>query len=144
MPQETPIAKRKAAWEVEHELDLFPSDGPVHEPAMIVKNGLCDLKKAKIETGMKARAWTLRPVLADEYLRDVEAVPVYVATITDRQRTCQLVKTLSAALPMGSLQHLKRVRTSGSGMSNTFHNKFAQGSLPCRARDHNLPMPRRL
>ncbi|XP_064485589.1 probable inactive tRNA-specific adenosine deaminase-like protein 3 isoform X2 [Ornithodoros turicata] len=114
MPQETPVVKRKATWSVNDELSLLPSEDSVQHLAADV-NGDYELKKAKIQ-GVTAKRWTLKPVLAHEYLREVETVPVYVAAITDRQKTSQLVRMLSVTMSLGNLQHLKRVRTSSSGL----------------------------
>ncbi|KAH7942102.1 hypothetical protein HPB49_020584 [Dermacentor silvarum] len=58
----------------------------------------------------------LRPVLADEYLRKVVTVSVYVGQIIDRKETSRLVKWLSQMVPLGELQHLKRVRSTETGM----------------------------
>uniref|UniRef100_A0A131XB77 Putative subunit of trna-specific adenosine-34 deaminase n=1 Tax=Hyalomma excavatum TaxID=257692 RepID=A0A131XB77_9ACAR len=58
----------------------------------------------------------LRPVLADEYLREVVTVPVYVGQIINRKETSRLVKWLSELIPLGELQHLKRVRSTATGM----------------------------
>lgn len=57
-----------------------------------------------------------RPVISDEYLRDVVTVPVYVGKITDRKQVSRLVKWLSEAMPIKDQQHLKRVRSTAEGM----------------------------
>lgn len=57
-----------------------------------------------------------RPVISDEYLRDVVTVPVYVGKITDRKQVSRLVKWLSEVLPLKDQQHLKRVRSTAEGM----------------------------
>ncbi|KAK8780053.1 hypothetical protein V5799_018604 [Amblyomma americanum] len=59
---------------------------------------------------------SLLPVLADEYLRKVVTAPVYVGKIIDRKQTSRLVKWLSQTVPLGDLQHLKRVRSTAAGM----------------------------
>uniref|UniRef100_A0A224Z9D2 Subunit of trna specific adenosine 34 deaminase n=1 Tax=Rhipicephalus zambeziensis TaxID=60191 RepID=A0A224Z9D2_9ACAR len=58
----------------------------------------------------------LRPVLADEYVRNVVTVPVYVGQIVNRKETSRLVRWLSDSIPLGELQHLKRVRSAATGM----------------------------
>lgn len=58
----------------------------------------------------------LRPVLADEYVRKVVTVPVYVGRIVNRKETSRLVRWLSDSIPLGELQHLKRVRSAATGM----------------------------
>lgn len=58
----------------------------------------------------------LRPVLADEYIRKVVTVPVYVGQIVNRRETSRLVRWLSDSIPLGELRHLKRVRSAATGM----------------------------
>ncbi|CAN7937850.1 unnamed protein product, partial [Ixodes hexagonus] len=75
-----------------------------------------DAKKQATDSSMGLQRSTLHPILADEYLRNVDTVGVYVVKIEDRRQTSRLVKSLSDALPLRDQQHLKRVRTTDEGM----------------------------
>ncbi|XP_050036677.1 probable inactive tRNA-specific adenosine deaminase-like protein 3 isoform X1 [Dermacentor andersoni] len=71
------------------------------------------LSSAMNSSNSKLQLW---PVLADEYRRKVVTVPVYVGQIIDRKETSRLVKWLSQMVPLGELQHLKRVRSAATGI----------------------------
>ncbi|XP_041354477.1 probable inactive tRNA-specific adenosine deaminase-like protein 3 isoform X2 [Gigantopelta aegis] len=51
------------------------------------------------------------PVLDELYYRPVSLVDVYACVIENRKETSKLVKQLSVDLPLGELQHLKRVKS---------------------------------
>lgn len=96
---ETALEKRKSTAGTEQQAKKLKTDDTDSSAAM---DSLCSR--------------SLLPVLADEYLRPVVTVPVYVGKIIDRKQTSRLVKWLSQTMPLGDLQHLKRVRSTMAGM----------------------------
>lgn len=56
-------------------------------------------------------SWVALPVLSDEQADDaVELVEAFAAPIVDKRETSRLVRELNSLCPLGSLQHVKRVR----------------------------------
>lgn len=58
-----------------------------------------------------ADSWVALPVLSDEQAVDaVQLVEALAAPIVDKRETSRLVRELNSLLPLGGLQHVKRVR----------------------------------
>eukprot|EP00088_Acartia_fossae_P000623 TRINITY_DN10256_c0_g1_i10.p1 TRINITY_DN10256_c0_g1~~TRINITY_DN10256_c0_g1_i10.p1 ORF type:complete len:583 (-),score=115.27 TRINITY_DN10256_c0_g1_i10:218-1966(-) len=58
------------------------------------------------------KPWKLRAVLGDDALQPVPLVPAIAATIINKKETSRLIQRLNEVLPLPSLQHLKRVKSS--------------------------------
>jgi len=70
-------------------------------------------KKLKLDQStFPKKPWKLRAVLGDDALLPVPLVPALAAQIRDKRETSRLIKKLNTVLPLPTLQHLKRVKSS--------------------------------
>uniref|UniRef100_A0A182WKZ9 CMP/dCMP-type deaminase domain-containing protein n=1 Tax=Anopheles minimus TaxID=112268 RepID=A0A182WKZ9_9DIPT len=56
----------------------------------------------------------IQSILGDEFTNPTPLVEVYVGSVTENRQLSQLVPALSRILPIGDLQHLKRVNRDGT------------------------------
>uniref|UniRef100_A0A182T485 CMP/dCMP-type deaminase domain-containing protein n=1 Tax=Anopheles maculatus TaxID=74869 RepID=A0A182T485_9DIPT len=56
----------------------------------------------------------IRSILGDEFTKPTPLVEVYIGSVTKNRHLSQLVPALSRILPIGNLQHLKRVNRDGT------------------------------
>ncbi|XP_058121828.1 probable inactive tRNA-specific adenosine deaminase-like protein 3 [Anopheles ziemanni] len=61
----------------------------------------------------------IRSIMADEYLTPTPAIAVYVGTVPEQRQLSRLVPALQRILPIGNLQHLKRVNRDGTIILST-------------------------
>lgn len=61
------------------------------------------------------KPWKLRAVLGDAARSPVPLVPALAAQIIDKKQTSILIRKLNEVLPIGCLQHLKRVKSCKEG-----------------------------
>lgn len=64
------------------------------------------------------KPWKLRAVLGDAARSPVPLVPALAAQILDKKQTSKLIRKLNEVLPIGCLQHLKRVKSCKEGDQN--------------------------
>jgi len=67
------------------------------------------------DTTFPKKPWKLRAVLGDAARSPVPLVPALAAQIIDRTQTSSLIRKLNEVLPIGCLQHLKRVKSCKEG-----------------------------
>ncbi|XP_050074889.1 probable inactive tRNA-specific adenosine deaminase-like protein 3 [Anopheles maculipalpis] len=58
----------------------------------------------------------IHSILGDEFTKPTPLVEVYIGSVTDNRHLSELVPALSRILPIGDLQHLKRVNRDGTIM----------------------------
>jgi len=70
-------------------------------------------KKIKLDqSSFPKKPWKLRAVLGDDALLPVPLVPALAAQIRDKRETSRLIQKLNTVLPLPTLPHLKRVKSS--------------------------------
>ncbi|KFB50444.1 AGAP007066-PA-like protein [Anopheles sinensis] len=74
----------------------------------------------------------IRSIMADEYLTPTPAIAVYVGSVPEQRQLSRLVPALQRILPIGDLQHLKRVNRDGTiilSMVETLEEKLAEAKM---------------
>jgi len=69
-------------------------------------------KKSKVDVSFPKKPWKLRAVLGDDARQPVPLIPALAAQILNKKDTSRLIQKLNEVLPIPSLQHLKRVKSS--------------------------------
>jgi len=101
----------------------FHTNGQIEDPSLSqnFKNKIVELnlecepptKKSKIDdVNFPKKPWKLRAVLGDDARQPVPLVPALAAQILNKKDTSRLIQKLNEVLPIPSLQHLKRVKSS--------------------------------